>query len=43
VRTVSAVGCPFCMVMLNDASKDAGNEIEVLDVAEIVLRALDQS
>lgn len=31
-----AVGCPFCMVMLNDAKKDANSEIEVLDVAEIV-------
>jgi Fe-S oxidoreductase len=31
-----AVGCPFCMVMLNDAKKDAGSEMQVLDVAEIV-------
>ncbi|MFM8321474.1 MAG: (Fe-S)-binding protein [Chloroflexota bacterium] len=31
-----AVGCPFCMVMMNDAKKDRGSEIEVLDVAEIV-------
>jgi len=38
-----AVGCPFCMVMLNDASKDAGSHIEVLDVAEIVLQSLDRS
>jgi Fe-S oxidoreductase len=38
---VLAVGCPFCMVMLNDARKDAGSEMEVLDVAEIVLRQLD--
>ena len=37
-----AVGCPFCMVMLNDAAKDAASEMEVLDVAEIVLRALDK-
>jgi len=37
-----AVGCPFCMVMLNDARKDAASEMEVLDVAEIVLRALDK-
>jgi len=33
-----AVGCPFCMVMLNDAKKDANSEIEVLDVAEIVAK-----
>jgi len=38
---VLAVGCPFCMVMLNDAKKDAGSEIEVLDVAEIVARQLE--
>jgi Fe-S oxidoreductase len=31
-----AVGCPFCMVMLNDAAKDAGSEMEVVDIAEIV-------
>jgi len=37
-----AVGCPFCMVMLNDARKDAASEIEVLDVAEIVLQALNK-
>jgi Fe-S oxidoreductase len=38
-----AVGCPFCMVMLNDASKDSGGDIEVLDVAEVVLQSLDRS
>ncbi len=31
-----AVGCPFCMVMLTDARKDANSEMQVLDVAEIV-------
>jgi Fe-S oxidoreductase len=31
-----AVGCPFCMVMLNDAAKDAASPVQVLDVAEIV-------
>ncbi|HLA98667.1 MAG TPA: (Fe-S)-binding protein, partial [Anaerolineales bacterium] len=35
-----AVGCPFCMVMLSDARKDTGSEMEVLDIAEIVARAL---
>ncbi len=35
-----AVGCPFCMVMLNDASKDKNSEIQVLDLAEIVARNL---
>jgi Fe-S oxidoreductase len=38
---VLAVGCPFCMVMLNDARKDAASEMEVLDVAEIVLSQLE--
>ena len=37
-----AVGCPFCMVMLNDARKDAASEMEVLDIAEIVVKALDK-
>jgi Fe-S oxidoreductase len=35
-----AVGCPFCMVMLNDAKKDSNSEMEVLDVAEIVVQSL---
>jgi Fe-S oxidoreductase len=37
-----AVGCPFCMVMLNDAKKDANAEIEVLDVAEVVAKAMER-
>jgi len=31
-----AVGCPFCMTMLNDASKADGGTMAVKDVAEIV-------
>ena len=31
-----AVGCPFCMVMLNDANKEEGEAMQVKDVAEIV-------
>jgi Fe-S oxidoreductase len=34
------VGCPFCMVMLTDAKKDANSPIEVLDVAEVVLESI---
>jgi hypothetical protein len=30
-----AVGCPFCVVMLIEASRGAGEWIQVLDVAEI--------
>ena len=33
---VLAVACPFCMIMLNDARKDANSEMQVLDIAEIV-------
>jgi Fe-S oxidoreductase len=32
-----AVGCPFCMIMLTDAKKDVSSEMQVLDIAEIVL------
>jgi Fe-S oxidoreductase len=35
-----AVSCPFCMVMLTDAKKDAGSEMEVLDIAEILAQRL---
>jgi Fe-S oxidoreductase len=38
-----AVGCPFCMVMLNDAKKDANSDMELLDIAEIVVQSLDKS
>ncbi len=31
-----AVGCPFCMTMLNDASKADGSAIQVRDIAELV-------
>jgi Fe-S oxidoreductase len=37
-----AVGCPFCMTMISDGVKahDKEEEVEVLDVAEVVLAAL---
>jgi Fe-S oxidoreductase len=38
-----AVGCPFCMIMLDDARKNAGTPMELHDVAEIVLQSLDQT
>lgn len=38
-----AVGCPFCMVMLTDASKQTPNPLPVLDIAEIVAQALPKS
>jgi len=37
-----AVGCPFCMTMLNDARKDLSSEVQVLDIAEIVAAALEK-
>jgi Fe-S oxidoreductase len=35
-----AVGCPFCLTMMTDASKGDGGTIEVKDVAEIVAERL---
>jgi len=35
-----AVGCPFCLTMLNDASKVDGGSIQVKDVAELVAEKL---
>lgn len=32
-------GCPFCMIMLNDARKETSSQIQVLDIAEIVVMA----
>ena len=35
-----ATGCPFCMIMLTDARKDANSEMQVLDIAEILANLL---
>ena len=39
--TVVAAACPFCMTMLTDGVKhrDKEEEIKVLDIAEITVRA----
>jgi Fe-S oxidoreductase len=37
-----AVGCPFCMTMLNDASKADGSAMQVKDVAELVVERMKQ-
>jgi Fe-S oxidoreductase len=37
---IIAVGCPFCLTMLSDASKEADEGIEVKDVVELVAAAL---
>jgi len=36
-----AVGCPFCARMMSDANTEAGNPMEVKDVAQVVLEAMD--
>lgn len=36
-----AVGCPFCSRMLGDANARAGEEMQVKDVAEIVLESVE--
>jgi Fe-S oxidoreductase len=38
---IVAAGCPFCMTMLSDGIKnfDKEKEVEVLDIAEITVRA----
>jgi Fe-S oxidoreductase len=39
---VIGVACPFCLTMLDSAAKSAGaTDVEVLDVAEVLVRALD--
>jgi Fe-S oxidoreductase len=35
-----AVGCPFCLTMMNDAAKGAGGVVQVKDVAEIIAERL---
>ena len=39
--TTIAVGCPFCLTMMTDASKQAENGIKVRDVAEIIAERLE--
>jgi Fe-S oxidoreductase len=34
------VACPYCMIMLDDGSRDKGGAIEVLDVAQIMARSV---
>jgi Fe-S oxidoreductase len=38
-----AVGCPFCMIMLTDAKKARNSEMQVLDIAELIVARLEQS
>ena len=36
-----AVGCPFCMTMLSDASSAEGGQVQVKDVAELVAERMN--
>ena len=38
--SILAVGCPFCLTMLTDASNNAQSNMQVLDIAEIVAEML---
>ncbi len=38
-----AVACPFCMIMLTDAAKAEGEQVKVVDVAEIVAGRIKES
>jgi Fe-S oxidoreductase len=38
---VLAVGCPFCLTMLTDANNEAGEKMQVMDVAEMVLARME--
>jgi Fe-S oxidoreductase len=40
---VLAVSCPFCMIMLTDAKKAKNSEMQVLDIAELVVARLEHS
>lgn len=37
-----AVGCPFCAQMMNDARDHVGSEMDVKDVAELVVEAMQE-
>jgi Fe-S oxidoreductase len=36
-----AVGCPFCLIMLDDAAGAENGDLELLDIAEIVAARLE--
>ncbi|MDE0632378.1 MAG: (Fe-S)-binding protein [Caldilineaceae bacterium] len=38
-----AVGCPFCLTMMSDAAKAAGEGVEVKDVVELIAEGLNGS
>jgi Fe-S oxidoreductase len=34
------VACPYCLIMLDDGAKSRGSDLQVVDVAQVVSRAL---
>lgn len=38
--TTLAVGCPFCATMMSDANRERGEPMQVKDVAQVVLEAM---
>jgi Fe-S oxidoreductase len=38
---ILAVSCPFCMIMLNDARRDANSDMQILDIAEVIVNSLE--
>jgi Fe-S oxidoreductase len=38
--TTLGVACPYCLIMLDDGAKAKGEAIRVLDVAQVVARAV---
>ena len=38
-----AVACPFCMIMLTDAAKTDGEQVKVVDVAEIIAERITEA
>ncbi len=38
-----AVACPFCLTMMTDASRQAGSEMQVKDIAEIIADTLPEA
>lgn len=39
--TTIAVGCPFCATMIGDANREKGEKLQVKDVAQIVVEAMN--
>lgn len=40
---ILAVGCPFCLTMFTDANNEAGESMQVMDIAELVWKRMEMS